>query len=268
MKISIKPGASLTNSEAARFDAGLAAEMSDPRYAALASRTVSLSPDQAITSADTKIVTDFVHQIGIRSIDNLTQQAEAVAGAAADDAMSKFFPWVASVFFLIGPLGPQGRAVLNEAGVTWKPLSQRYLTEKEHLNLSSGYWRFTGALYRQFTASNTRRKGIFGQTRFTSSQNAGFKATINIDVAPDIIGASGQGFEEELVDLGFGGNELMVRKLQGRLSYYRPLLGPALNYFIKNIVQGVVVQKLTDAGFKMKRIRASTSDVDFSSFEE
>jgi hypothetical protein len=42
------------------------------------------------------------------------------------------------------------------------------------------------------------------------------------------------------------------------VEYYRPLLGPAMNYYIKNMVQAKIVQALNADGFKVKRIDSSS----------
>jgi hypothetical protein len=215
-----------------------------------------LTLKRKVDNSDLQVVTQFTHKIADREIDGKTQRAADVASNAADEAMTNFFIWTGRNF-LSGQQTGIMQAALYNAGVVWKPLSTKYVLRKARLGLSTGFWRFSNKLYRQFISANSKRRGLFGGTKVAASTK-GFVATMKVTLAPQL-GAltTTQSLEKQILDAGFGGNEEMVRKLQGKLEYYRPLLGPALAFYINNVVKTSVVNALAKAGFRLKRVKST-----------
>jgi hypothetical protein len=210
---------------------------------------------------DTKVLLDFVQKIADVDFDGKLQTIADVASAAADATMSRFFLWVGRNF-MTGNVTSVMEVALGEAGVSWEPLSPKYYKRKLKLGRNPGFWRFSDKLLRQFVSGNSRRRHIFGTTNAQVTVR-GYNATIKIGLGSGLKNVmadgatTGQRLEAEILAAGFMGNEEMIRKLQGRVSYYRPLLGPALFYYINNVVRSSVASGLKKAGFRMKRTPTS-----------
>jgi hypothetical protein len=202
------------------------------------------------------IVTKFIHNVTAHVLHKEVKLAQAVAQDTADDTMANFFIWVATNFMSGEDNTPVMGQALAEAGVSWKPLSEEYISQKDRLGLASGYWRFKGRLARQFASRNSRRRRMFGKTTFDGVYRAsGTRVEITINPVPELDGVSmsSRGIENQIIVDDFGGADTLIRKLQGRLKDYRPLLGPALTYYIRHVVRAAVAKKLNAAGLKVKK---------------
>lgn len=203
----------------------------------------------------------YVREIVAPKVQAIIKSATEVAQQAADTTIEAFFNWVGHNF-----MGPD--ADPEALGITWKPLTDRYTKYKR----ATGFWIYTGRLQRQFYA----RSGLkaLGKTQATFTNNAQVElrtrttlgSTINLTFAPNLSGllASGSSLHglqtlDVAVFVAAGFDQEMIRKLEGRQSYYRPLVGIALVKYLKEVVPPAIAAALNRAGYKNNTRSSSPS---------
>jgi hypothetical protein len=222
---------------------------------------LGLSPDTAWswTAIDPKgqsVTTqslEFVQRIINPDVQKFIADAQKVAASVADTLVDKFFNWIGHTF-----MGNDGPGELAEFGVIWKDLEPRYAAMKR----GSGFWVNTGKLRRQFYA----RSGIklLGQTELQAiaptldrTLYQGIKTPTNVfklKLMPRLGTSVGNTTDlEDAITRLLSDEER--RKLQGKRSYYRALLGPALVLFLRNYIPAAITEELARQGYKINATR-------------
>lgn len=203
--------------------------------------------------SDQKVVLEFVQQIVNPQVNDFIQKASGVVADAANITLDKFFNWIGHMFM--------GEDKDVPEGVAWLQLSDDYVAMKR----VSGYWVYTGKLRRQFYAKSGLRS--FGEAELLPSRTSRvpFGSTkvlaksVRLKLMPklitgldvDITSLSARDIENLIFARG-GFTDEMQRKLRGKRQYYRPLIGPALVQYLKNVVPVEVRKALKQEGFKIR----------------
>jgi hypothetical protein len=243
------------------------------RHARQAALTAGLYPDvnweQTILYDETglKIGTvantslEFVQRIISPQVDQIIGDVQVAAAGIADQLVDKFFNMIGHM------MGDEGTPPeLSEMGIAWKALDPRYAAMKR----GTGFFVNTGKLRRQFYARSGLK--VFGKSELLPIGKSsltpngltvgtrvygGIKMnSFGLRVMP-ILGAlpSGSNFaaRESLVyALGLSDEER--RKLQGRVNYFRPLIGPALAYFFRKLLPTEIAKGLRKKGFTINSV--------------
>ncbi len=206
-----------------------------------------------VSQIKTKVRNFLIFTDAVNMTDRV-KTAQQIILDTINSGMANFYRWVATNFMI--ELSSTGRQALAESNVIWKPLTERYV-ERRRLAAAAradGFWEFSGKLIRQFMSSSKTLKRV--DALKITDRNIRWqdeKYAFSIDLLPGLRAddkdmLSGRSIESLLEALG-NQNAEIVEKLQGRASYYRPLLAPAFKFYIEKVIRKNIINRLQAAGF-------------------